>query len=341
MYLLGIETSCDESSVAIVDAGKNLLAEVTASQEEVHQKFGGIVPELASRKHLESLLPAMKVCFEKADVSFADISAIAVTSRPGLIGSLMVGVMAAKTLGYALEVPVIPVNHLQAHLAAIELTTDVEFPLLGLIVSGGHTNLYIIDDNWKSFTLIGRTRDDAAGEAFDKGARLLDLGYPGGPAISRLAEKGNAKAVDFPRALPQKTVLDFSFSGLKTSLLYHLKKLPHKPEGKQLADICASYQEALVDALVRKTKQAAEQHKIKTVVVAGGVAANARLREKMQTGLGKNRRLLVPPIQHCTDNAAMVACLGTIKQQTEKAAVIEGRDIFKIAAKSVSEPAMC
>lgn len=338
MYIMGIETSCDESSVAIVDGDYQLLAEVTAGQEDVHQRFGGIVPELASRKHLESLLPTLKVCLEKAELDYEDISAVAVTNRPGLVGSLMVGVMAAKTISYAMEIPLVPINHLQAHLAAIELTEKVAFPVLGLIVSGGHTSLYRIEEGWRNFQLLGQTRDDAAGEAFDKGARLLNLGYPGGPLISKLAETGNAHAVDFPRALPQKSTLDFSFSGLKTSLLYYLQKQEQKPEGQHLADVCASYQEAIADALVRKVKQAAATTDFRQVVVAGGVAANRRLREKLKEQLPKNIKLSIPPIQHCTDNGAMIACLGLTRLRQNQ--FLEAKAVFSVLPSSQSESEM-
>lgn len=308
--ILGIESSCDESSAALVQDGRQLLAEVTARQEEVHQRWGGIVPELASRKHTESLLPVVKLALEQAGLDYSDIDAIAVTNRPGLIGSLMVGVNAAKALAYVLDVPVIPVNHLEAHLAAVLLNSDVDlrFPALGLIISGGHTSLYEVNTGFTDLRMIGHTRDDAAGEAFDKAARLLGLPYPGGPEISRLAEGGNPSAVDFPRALPQRSTLDFSFSGLKTSISRYLAE--HTAAHK--ADICASFQEAIADALVAKTALAAAEHGYEDVIVAGGVAANRRIREKLAAALTGLARLHVPAPRFCTDNGAMIAAMGSL-----------------------------
>lgn len=228
--ILGIESSCDETSAAIVrqhsgSPGLELLSDVTARQEEVHERFGGVVPELASRKHLESLLPVVRAAMSNAELQYKDLSAIAVTNRPGLIGSLMVGVNAAKALAYALGIPVIPINHLEAHLGAVLLEeAKLPLPALGLIISGGHTSLYEITNEWRTFLPLGHTRDDAAGEAFDKGARLLHLPYPGGPAIAKLAAQGNPAAHDFPRALPSRDTQDFSFSGLKTALLQFLER---------------------------------------------------------------------------------------------------------------------
>ncbi len=329
-FILGIESSCDETSAAIVRANADplrleLLSDVTARQEEVHERWGGVVPELASRRHLESLLPVVRASFSKAGLKYGDIHAIAVTNRPGLIGSLMVGVNAAKTLAYALGVPVIPINHLEAHLAAILLTEpNLPLPALGLIVSGGHTSLYEIGDAWQRFTPQGHTRDDAAGEAFDKGARLLQLPYPGGPAVAKLALQGNPAAYKFPRALPGKDIPDFSFSGLKTSLLHFLQKTPATPE--ILPDICASYQEAIVDAIVKKTVMAAKNGQYKNLVVAGGVASSARLREKLKMALPGFCRLHVPAPEFCTDNGAMIAALGALR--FSQGAGLHGAELF-------------
>jgi N6-L-threonylcarbamoyladenine synthase len=314
-HVLGIESSCDETSAAVVrlEAGKmRLLADVTARQEEVHERFGGVVPELASRKHLESLLPVVQATLEKSGLGYRDLSAVAVTNRPGLIGSLMVGVNAAKTLCYGLGIPLIPINHLEAHLAAVLLDgAPVKFPCLGLIISGGHTSLYEIDEGWKGFRPLGHTRDDAAGEAFDKGARLLGLPYPGGPALSKAALGGNPQAIDFPRALASRTEQDFSFSGLKTSLSYYLRDNP----SFSLADVCASFQEAIVDSLVTKTVQAVRRTGTQDLVVAGGVAANARLREKLRAALPGEVRLHIPSPAFCTDNGAMIAAIGSVRYQ--------------------------
>lgn len=312
-HVLGIESSCDETSAAVVrlEEGKiTLLSDVTARQEEVHERFGGVVPELASRKHLESLLPVVQASLAKAALPYSSLSAIAVTNRPGLIGSLMVGVTSAKTLCYGLGIPLIPVNHLEAHLAAVLLDgAEVRFPCLGLIISGGHTSLYEIHEGWKGFVPVGHTRDDAAGEAFDKGARLMGLPYPGGPAMAKLAEGGNREAVDFPRALPGRDQKDFSFSGLKTSLATYLQKNP----GPNLPDVCASFQEAIVDALVNKTLQALFRGRYRDLVVAGGVAANQRLREKLRAALPPQVKLHIPSPQFCTDNGAMIAALGSVR----------------------------
>jgi len=313
--VLGIESSCDETSGAVVRLEGTklaLLSDVTARQEEVHLRWGGVVPELASRKHLESLLPVVKASLSKAGLSYKDLSAIAVTNRPGLIGSLMIGVNGARALCYGLGIPLITINHLEAHLAAVLLDGhEVEFPCLGLIISGGHTSLYRIDAGWRGFHPLGHTRDDAAGEAFDKGARLLGLPYPGGPQVAKLAEQGNPGAIDFPRALQAWSETDFSFSGLKTSLATYLKKNPEP----NIPDVCASFQEAIVDALVAKTVAAVKRERPKHLVVAGGVAANSRLREKLSRALPPGTKLLIPSPGFCTDNGAMIAALGAVRFQ--------------------------
>jgi N6-L-threonylcarbamoyladenine synthase len=327
--VLGIESSCDETSAAVlrVETGKplELLADVTARQEEVHERFGGVVPELASRRHLEALLPVVRTALERAKIDYRDISAIAVTNRPGLIGSLMVGVNAAKTLCYSLGIPLIPINHLEAHLAAVTLEGETpRFPCLGLLVSGGHTSLYEIHEGWKDFRALGHTRDDAAGEAFDKGARLLGLPYPGGPQVAKLAETGNPKAIDFPRALKSHDEKDFSFSGLKTAVATHLKQNPNS----NVADLCASLQEAIVDALVKKTVQAAKNGGYRDVVVAGGVAANSRLRQKLHLALPTGVKLHIPAPKFCTDNGAMIAALGAVRYEQKN--YIEGKALFEL-----------
>jgi N6-L-threonylcarbamoyladenine synthase len=312
-HVLGIESSCDETSAAVVrleGAGIELLSDVTARQEEVHVRWGGVVPELASRRHLESLLPCVRASLHQAGLTYRDLHAVAVTNRPGLIGSLMIGVNGARALCYTLGLPLILINHLEAHLAAVLLDgAPVEFPCLGLIISGGHTSLYRVEEGWRGFQPLGHTRDDAAGEAFDKGARLLGLPYPGGPEVARLAAQGNAAAIEFPRALPARTENDFSFSGLKTSLQTYLREHPTP----NVPDVCASYQEAIVDALVRKTVQALERGGFRHLVVAGGVAANARLREKLARALPPGVRLHVPSPRFCTDNGSMIAALGAVR----------------------------
>ncbi|MGZ3655588.1 MAG: tRNA (adenosine(37)-N6)-threonylcarbamoyltransferase complex transferase subunit TsaD [Bdellovibrionota bacterium] len=314
-HVLGIESSCDETSAAVVrlEGDKiTLLSDRTARQEEVHVRWGGVVPELASRRHLESLLPCVRAALDEAGLGYKDLNAVAVTNRPGLIGSLMIGVNGARSLCYGLGLPLILINHLEAHLAAVLLDgAQVSFPCLGLIISGGHTSLYRVGAGWKDFQALGHTRDDAAGEAFDKGARLMGLPYPGGPEVARLAATGNPAAVDFPRALPAWNEPDFSFSGLKTSLQTYLGRNP----SPVLADVCASYQEAIVDALVRKTVQAVEHGRYRDLVVAGGVAANSRLREKLARALPPGVRLHIPSPQFCTDNGSMIAALGAVRFQ--------------------------
>jgi N6-L-threonylcarbamoyladenine synthase len=334
-HLLGIESSCDETSAAVVRQGTDglsLLSDITARQEEVHERFGGVVPELASRRHLESLLPVIKTALEKAGLGYSQLDAIAVTNRPGLIGSLMVGVNAAKTLAYGLDIPLVPVNHLEAHLSAVLLEgARIQFPCLGLIISGGHTSLYEIQEGWKNFQPQGHTRDDAAGEAFDKGARLMGLPYPGGPAMAKLAAGGNPRAVDFPRALPSRGEKDFSFSGLKTSLSTYLKSEQTAP----LPDICASFQEAIVDALVQKTLLALARTGARDLVVAGGVAANLRLREKLTGALPPEVRLHIPSPKFCTDNGAMIAAMGSVR--FAQGEFVKGDGLFDLAVSPSTE----
>ena len=347
MFLLGIESSCDETSAAIVKLEQSvinghpqttplLFSDVTARQEEVHVRYGGVVPELASRRHLESLLPVVQAALAKAGITYKDLGAIAVTNRPGLIGSLLIGLNAAKTLAYSLGIPLIPINHLEAHLAAVTLEGGPkEFPCLGLIISGGHTSLYEISEGWSNLKAIGHTRDDAAGEAFDKGARLLGLPYPGGPEISRLAEQGDPNKYDFPRALPAKDVWDFSFSGLKTALSTFLQDPAHARTPENLPHICASYQEAIVDALVAKSVLAVKAKQAKHFVVAGGVAANKRLRTKLLAALPKSCQLHIPSPQFCTDNGAMIAALGAIR--FSQGEFVEGEDLLRMTASPRTE----
>jgi N6-L-threonylcarbamoyladenine synthase len=310
MLVLGIESSCDETSAAVVNNGK-ILSNVVASQIDIHSPYGGVVPEIASRKHLEAINPVIKQALKDADVSLKAIEGIAVTCGPGLVGSLLIGLSTAKSLALALGIPMVGVNHLEGHVAAVFLSEKTPaFPFIALVVSGGHTSVYLIS-HYRKFQLIGQTRDDAAGEAFDKAAKLLNLGYPGGVVIDELAKQGNPGAVSFPRAM--KDSRDFSFSGVKTSLLTMLKKRGRDFSESELPDIAASYQEAIVDVLVEKTIKAAEDHDIKRVAVCGGVAANSRLREKFTIEtVAKKIELFIPPVELCTDNAAMVAAMGEI-----------------------------
>jgi len=310
--VLGIETSCDETAAAVVEDGRRALSDVVATQIELHRKWGGVVPELASRNHVMQVLPVVDEALAKAGVEPASLDGIAVTSGPGLVGALLVGVQVAKALSASWEKPLVGVNHLEGHLLASFLSErPPTFPFLGLVVSGGHTSLYAAED-FGRYRLLGATRDDAAGEAFDKGAKLLGLPYPGGIAIDRLAKQGDPRAVRFPRAIVRGSELDFSFSGLKTALLHHVKR-HGVPDGQGLADLCASYQEAIVGALVHKLFRAARTLQRERLVLAGGVAANSRLRAAVaeQAAEYEGMEVFLPAPKLCTDNAAMIAVAGT------------------------------
>jgi len=310
LLVLGIESSCDETAAAVVRDGK-LLSNVIASQIKDHSAYGGVVPEIASRKHMEAIVPVITQAVADAGLTLKNIEGIAVTRGPGLIGSLLVGLSAAKSLAYGLNIPLVGVNHLEGHIMASLLAEKKpQFPFAALVVSGGHTNVYLVN-NYHTFQLLGQTRDDAAGEAFDKAAKLLDLGYPGGVVIDKMAKAGNPKAFNFPRAM--KDSPDFSFSGLKTSLLTMFKKREGNFTREEMPDIVASYQEAIIDVLVDKTLHAAGNHDIKQIVVCGGVAANSRLRQRFAEATDKaDMELFIPPMILCTDNAAMIAALGEI-----------------------------
>jgi N6-L-threonylcarbamoyladenine synthase len=310
--ILGIETSCDETAAAVVEDGRRALSDVVATQIELHRRWGGVVPELASRNHVMQVMPVVDEALSRAGVEPAALDGVAVTSGPGLIGALLVGVQVAKALALAWEKPLARVNHLEGHLVASFLSDrPPEFPFLGLVVSGGHTSLYAAE-GFGRYRLLGATRDDAAGEAFDKGAKLLGLPYPGGIAIDRLAKEGDAGAVRFPRAIVRGSELDFSFSGLKTALLHHVRR-QGLPEGRGLADLCASYQEAIVGALVHKLFRAARTLQFRRIVLAGGVAANSRLRAAVTARAAEfeDLEVFLPAARLCTDNAAMIAVAGT------------------------------
>jgi N6-L-threonylcarbamoyladenine synthase len=308
--ILAIESSCDETAAAVLQGGNRLLSSIIASQIDVHRQYGGIVPELASRHHMEAIEPVVRQALDDAGMTMDDIDAIAVTRGPGLVGSLIVGFSFAKALAAARNIPFTGVDHVYAHLYAIFLEEQrPEFPYIGLVVSGGHTSLYAVED-FHSVRVLGQTRDDAAGEAFDKVAKILGLEYPGGPVISRLAQKGVPDAFAFPRSRLRDTPLDFSFSGLKTSVLTEVRKL-EAAGSVPVADVCASFQEAVVDVLVEKTIKAAIQENIPHVVLAGGVAANPRLRDAMkEAGDAADIAVLCPSPELCTDNAAMIAIAG-------------------------------
>jgi N6-L-threonylcarbamoyladenine synthase len=299
--VLGVETSCDETAAGLVAGDGRVLANVVASQAELHARYGGVVPEVASRRHLELVAPVVSEALERASARLEDLDAVAVTQGPGLVGALLIGLSAAKALAWSHRLPLVPVDHLHGHVAALYLEPDsVEPPFVCLLASGGHTLLLDVREK-SGFTVLGGTLDDAAGEAFDKGARLLGLGYPGGAAIDRLAREGDESAYDFPVArVPE---LDFSFSGLKTALLYAVRALPADELERRRADLAASYQRAIVEALVGKALEAARVTGLETIAVVGGVAANSELR----TRLAEQSRVALAPIELCTDNAAMIA----------------------------------
>lgn len=309
MVVLGIESSCDETAAAVVRDGRVMLSNVIASQVDVHAQYGGVVPEVASRKHIEAIAPVIVQALGDARLTLAEIEGIAVTRGPGLIGSLLVGLSAAKAIAFARRIPLVGVNHLEGHVAAVFLTdTQPPFPFVALVVSGGHTTICLVE-GFQRFAVLGQTRDDAAGEAFDKAAKLLELGYPGGVVIDRLAKQGNHDAFPFPRGM--RDSVDFSFSGLKTSLLMRLRKRGSPFTAEELPDVVASYQEAIVDVLVEKTLRAAARNSISRVVICGGVAANSRLRERFRNDASRSGiDIFIPPPSLCTDNAAMIAVMG-------------------------------
>jgi N6-L-threonylcarbamoyladenine synthase len=311
MLLLAIESSCDETAAAVLQDGINLLSSVVDSQIEVHSPYGGVVPELASRRHIETIYPVVDQALKQAAIRLDQLDAIAVTQGPGLIGSLLIGMSFAKAIAYVENIPCIGVNHMAGHLLSVFLGENHPgFPYVALVASGGHSSIYLVDDPL-SFKQIGQTRDDAAGEAFDKVAKLLNLGYPGGPIISERAEKGNPEAINFPRAWLETDSLDFSFSGVKTAVVNYVNKCKQKEEELHIPDICASFQEAVADVLIEKTIRAAKKSGVSRVVLAGGVGANQRLREHLtKRGQDENIAVFLPPKHFCTDNAAMIAIAG-------------------------------
>ena len=311
ILILGIESSCDETAAAVVKNGREILSNVINSQIDIHKRYGGVVPEIASRCHIEAVNAVIDEAMEKAGVAFSDIDAIAVTYGPGLVGALLVGVSAAKALSYALKKPLVNVHHIKGHICANYVAhKELEPPFVCLVASGGHSHIVYAED-YLQYEIMGQTRDDAAGEAFDKIARVLGLGYPGGPKIDALAKEGNPDAVQFPRVKMAENSLDFSFSGVKTAVINHLHKLDQKGEEYNKADIAASFQNAVTDVLVSHTLSAAEMKKSKTVVLAGGVASNSALRDKMMREAEKSgMEVLYPPAVLCTDNAVMIASAG-------------------------------
>jgi N6-L-threonylcarbamoyladenine synthase len=343
VLILGIDTSCDDTSAAVIENGTTILSNSISNQSDIHKKFGGIVPELASRRHIEMIWPVVDEALKAAGLSCKDLACIAVCHGPGLIGSLLVGCSFAKALCYAKKIPLVAVNHLEGHIFSpfLEMTKP-DYPFIALIVSGGHTCLYRVDDFGKYFEL-GRTRDDAAGEAYDKVSKLLGLGYPGGPVIDNLACDGNPEAINFPRAyLPES--LDFSFSGLKTAVMHYVKSemspsnhpSPLRGEGKGegevsklINDIAASFQAAVVDVLVRKTEWAIKKERIKRITLSGGVAANSALRQRMlKMAEEREGEVYMPSVSLCTDNAAMIAAAG---YHHYKAGNVAGLDLNPVA----------
>jgi N6-L-threonylcarbamoyladenine synthase len=310
VLVLGLETSCDETAAALVADGRRILSDLVSTQVDVHRRWGGVVPELASRNHVVQILPVIHEALGAAGKNLADLELISVTSGPGLLGALLVGVQVAKSLALALKIPLVGVNHLEGHLLSSRLAEPApEPPYLGLVVSGGHTSLYEVAAIG-SYRLLGSTRDDAAGEAFDKVAKILGLPYPGGAPIDQLAQHGDPRAIRFPRALAQPGVLDWSFSGLKTAVLHHVRK-HGQPTGAALEDLCASFQEAVADSLTKKLIAAARKLGHRQLVLCGGVAANSRLRAlAAERASDRDLLLFVPPSRLCTDNGSMIAAAG-------------------------------
>jgi len=311
-WILGIETSCDETAAAVVKNGKEIVSNVVASQIESHKRFGGVVPEIASRHHVEQITIVIEEALKQANINVGDLSAICVTEGPGLVGALLVGVNAAKALAFAHSIPLVNVHHIAGHIYANRLISEMEFPLLSLVVSGGHTELVYMKEHGH-FEVIGETRDDAAGEAYDKVARTLDLPYPGGPHIDRLAHEGEP-AISLPRAWLEEGSYDFSFSGLKSAVINTVHNAEQRGESIKPEDLAASFQESVIDVLVTKTLNAVKEFKVKQVLLAGGVAANKGLRQALTEAFTDlpEVKLAIPPLSLCTDNAAMIAAAGSI-----------------------------
>ncbi|MDF2947500.1 MAG: O-sialoglycoprotein endopeptidase [Bacillales bacterium] len=318
IHILGIETSCDETAAAVVKNGKAILSNIVMSQIDSHKRFGGVVPEVASRHHVEVITAVIEEALEDAGLSIEDIDGIAVTEGPGLVGSLLIGINAAKTLALVHDKPLIPVHHIAGHIYANNLVDDLNYPLLALVVSGGHTELVLIREEGQ-FEVIGETRDDAAGEAYDKVARTLNLPYPGGPLLDKLAQEGKPN-YKLPIAWLEQNSFDFSFSGLKSAVINTVHNITQRGELIVPEDLAASFQESVTEVLVEKAKRAMQEHNVTQLVVAGGVAANKGLREKLKNVLeeGHGYKVTIPPLNLCTDNAAMIAAAGTIAFRNKK-----------------------
>jgi len=313
--ILAIESSCDETAAAVIEDGTVIRSNLVSSQIDLHQKYGGVVPEIASRKHLETINLLIKETMEDADLQFSQLSHIAVANSPGLIGALLVGVSTAKALAYGAKKPLVAVNHIEGHIYAnfLRHKDELEFPLICLIVSGGHTMIVKMTGHGE-YEVLGNTRDDAVGEAFDKVARTLGIGYPGGPVIDKLSKEGNPESIDFPKATLEKGSYDFSYSGLKSAVLNYINKEKMKNNEISIPDVCASFQKAAVEILVEKTIGAAEEEKVKTIITAGGVSANSKLRELLkEEGSKRNMKVFFPELEFCTDNAAMIGAAAHYK----------------------------
>ncbi|HLQ84445.1 MAG TPA: tRNA (adenosine(37)-N6)-threonylcarbamoyltransferase complex transferase subunit TsaD [Pseudogracilibacillus sp.] len=316
-YILAIETSCDETAAAIIKNGREIITNIVASQIESHMRFGGVVPEIASRHHVEQITLVLDRAIAEAEMTWDEIDAIAVTEGPGLVGALIIGVNAAKAIAFAKGKPLIPVHHIAGHIYANQLENEFEFPLLALIVSGGHTELIVMKEHGK-YEVIGETLDDAAGEAFDKVARVLDLPYPGGPQIDKLAKEGT-ETIEFPRAWLEKDSYNFSFSGLKSAVINYIHNKKQKNESINKADVATSFQASVVDVLIEKTYKAAIEYDVKQVIVAGGVAANSGLRTALEERFKSSQiPLMIPPLYLCTDNAAMIGAAASVLYEKEE-----------------------
>lgn len=339
MLILGIESSCDETAAAIIEDDRKLLANIINSQVDIHGRYGGVVPEIASRKHLENIYPVVEEALSLAGVTLDRIDGIAVTQGPGLVGCLLIGVSFAKAISLVRGIPYVGVDHLTGHLYSAFLEEQKpEFPYIALVVSGGHSSIYLVHGLFQ-YTLLGRTRDDAAGEAFDKVSKFLGLGYPGGPVISRHARSGNCRAISFPRAWLDQESLDFSFSGLKTAVVNYVNQLRAKGGQPEISDVCASFQEAVVEVLAEKALKAAERHGVQSMVLAGGVGANERLRQYLAEKTSEmGLKLFMPSLPFCTDNAAMIALCGYYRFQRGEGQYTLDMDVYSRSLSGLAVP---
>ena len=330
--IMGIETSCDETAAAIVERGRNIVSNIVSSQIKIHNKYGGVVPEIASRKHMEYIIPVIDQALKEAGVELKQLSGIAVTYGPGLIGSLLVGLTVAKSIAFVQNIPLIGINHLEAHIYANFLEhRELKPPIICLIVSGGHTSLVHINDYW-DYNILGQTKDDAVGEVFDKISKYLNLGYPGGPIIEKLAANGNPSSINFPRPLLNRNNFDFSFSGLKTSVIYYIKKLIEKNRNIPQNDILASFQHAVAEVLAKKTIKAALKYGVNSIALAGGVAANCYIETYIKKRANIHHlKVFSPSPQLCTDNAVMVASAGFYQLRNNKISSLDLDAVSRLA----------